>query len=383
MNKPPASGTWIEIDRNALARNLSELQRMLGDTRLCMVVKGNAYGHGYGAVVPLAEAAGVRHFAVFSAREAAGFLAASDGESRLMVMGHADHRNIPWLLENDVEVWLNDPHDWPLVRKAVRDADKPMRLHVEVETGMNRTGLQEEEAFRVAQEVAEHPGAVLEGVCTHLAGAEDQRNHARIEVQKQRYHANLRHIASSSAAMLQPDARLDLARVGIACYGLWPTREVRQSMQGRPDAPALCNVLTWKSRVVAVKHVPDGEYVGYGTTYEAEGDTLIAVVAVGYGDGFARDLSNRGHVLIRGKRATIVGNVNMNMVQCHVTHIPDVQAGDEVVLIGRQGSHDISVHSFSDFNMIVNYELMARLSWEIPRRVVDGPGIEFGGPPIP
>jgi len=389
---PPASGTWIEIDRNALRNNIGELRAMLGESEMCMVVKGNAYGHGYDPVVPIAEQAGVRTFSVFSAREAAGFLAASDGGSRLMVMGHADHRNLPWLIGNDLEPWLNDRNDWPVLRDAIdrEAADHPMRLHLEVETGMNRTGLQPEAAFATALEIIDHDGVVLEGVCTHLAGAEDSRNWDRIERQKRAYHGflerlaeqgvrpNKRHMASSAAAILQPDCRLDMARIGIANYGLWPTREVRERMHGRPDAPRLCNVLAWKSRVVAVKRVVDGEYVGYGQSYEAEGDTVIAVVAVGYGDGFARDLSNRGFVLIRGKRASIVGNVNMNMVQCHVTHIPRVQAGDEAVLIGRQGEREISVHSFSDFNMTVNYELMSRLSWEIPRRVVDGPSVVLG-----
>ena len=177
-------------------------------------------------------------------------------------------------------------------------------------------------------------------------------------------------MASSAAALLDEDARLDLCRVGIASYGLWPSREVHNTMQRRGTDLVLRNVLAWKSRIVACKDVDDGDYVGYGNAYEAEGDTRVAVVGVGYGDGFARALSNQGHVLIRGRRASIVGNVNMNMVQCHIGHIPDACTGDEVVLVGRQEDREISVSSFADFNAVVNYELMARLSHEIPRIVV-------------
>lgn len=382
---PPSSGTWIEIDRSCLEANIEALQQMLGDSRLCMVVKGNAYGHGYDPIVPLAEAAGVRDFAVFSAREAAGFLAASDGDSRLQVMGHAEPDNAEWMVENRLQPWINDVAEWPLLKAAADELasrEEPLRVHLEVETGMNRTGLDPDNAFAIAQEIAEHDRVVLEGVCTHLAGRESPENHDRVAAQKRVYHDLLerlaatgidvatRHIASSSAAILDEDCRLDLCRIGIAAYGLWPTRWVYESAQRKGRDLVLRNVLSWKSRVMDVKDVKAGEFVGYGRSYEAEGDTRVAVVAVGYGDGFQRDLSNRGHVLIRGHRASIVGNVNMNMVQCHVTHIAEVCRGDEVVLIGRQGDREISVSSFSDFNNVVNYETMARLSWEIPRLVV-------------
>lgn len=381
---PPASGTWIEIDETALRQNLRNLRQLFDPSEYCMVVKGNAYGHGYDPVIPIAEAEGVRKFAVFSAREAHGFLHASDGKSRLMIMGHADHENLPWIIENHFEPWLNDSHDWPLMKEELhRCGDEPLRVHLEVETGMNRTGLPPDEAFEVAQAIHAHPKVELEGVCTHLAGAEDKANGERIARQKKRYWAflhrldeagipyNKRHIASSAAALLDKDCRLDLVRVGIASYGLWPSQQVHErGVQQGHDPKMLRNVLAWKSRIVACKGVEDGDFVGYGMNYEAEGDMRIGVVAVGYGDGFARDLSNRGYVLIRGKRASIVGHVNMNMVQTHITHIPGVQAGDEVVLVGRQGERDISVASFSEFNNVVNYELMARLSWEIPRLVV-------------
>lgn len=396
MNGPPDSGTWTTIDRIALGSNLQELQRHLANTELCMVVKGNAYGHGYGAVVPIAEAAGVRRFAVFSAREAAGFLRASDGKSKLMVMGQASKNNLRWMLEHNLQPWLNDPADWPSVRDAasrVPDTCRPARVHLEVETGMNRTGLDPDVALETARHIADAANVELEGVCTHLAGAEDIRNMPRIELQKTRFAAfldaltdagirpNVRHMASSSAALLDPSTRLDMVRVGIACYGLWPSREVHQRAAAAGPVPRLANVLSWHSRIIAIKNVPSGDFVGYGSAYEAEGDERVAVVAVGYADGFSRDLSNRGHVLIRGKRASILGNVNMSMTECRITHIPEARVGDEVTLIGRQGEREISVSSFSDFNQIVNYEMMSRLSWEIPRIVVDGPNLILGAEP--
>ncbi len=382
VESPPAAGSWIEIDASCLQANIDALRKHLAPAEFCMVIKGNAYGHGYDAIVPIAEASGVRRFAVFSAREAAGFLRASDGKSRLMVMGHASHENLPWMVQHRLEPWLNDPHDLDAVAAAAERSEQTVRIHVEVETGMNRTGLEPDDAIDAARRIHAHPWLELEGVCTHFAGRESGENDDRIASQWECYRdvigrldaegirPNVRHVSSSAASILDPGCRLDLCRMGIAPYGLWPSRHVYEEMQQRGTDLELHNVLQWKARVVGIKSVKNGEYVGYGTSYEAEGDTRIAVVGVGYSDGFARDLSNRGHVLIRGQRASIVGNVGMNMIQVNVRHIPEVQVGDEVVLIGRQGDREISVSSFADFNSVVNYELMSRLSHEIPRIIV-------------
>lgn len=382
IGDPPDSGSWIEIDAACLEANIAAIREHIAPAEYCMVVKGNSYGHGYDPMIPLAEANGVRRFAVFSAREAAAFLRASDGQSRLMVMGHASHGNLPWLVENDLEPWLTDPHDWPALKKAAEHLDRPVRVHLEVETGMNRTGLSPKVAIEVAREIHKHPLGELEGLCTHLAGRESSENNDRTERQWEWFQEvektlraegirpNVRHVSSSAASIMDPDFRLDMCRIGIASYGLWPGDEVMKTMQRVGSGLTLRNVLQWKSRVVATKDVADGQFVGYGRSFEAEGDTRIAVVGVGYSDGFARDLSNRGHVLIRGRRASIVGNVGMNMIQVNIRHIPDVEVGDEVVLIGRQGQREISVASFADFNSIVNYELMARLSRDVPRHVV-------------
>lgn len=380
--KPPASGTYLEIDRTCFEANIRALHKELGPSELCMVVKGNAYGHGYDAMVPLAEAAGVRCFAVFSSREAAGFLRASDGQSRLMVMGHSEPDNVAWLINNGVELWINDIHGW----QHIAATKVPAKVHLELETGMHRTGVSIDNAMTIVAEIEAHPHVQLVGLCTHLAGRESSENDDRIAEQKARFHAFAKaiakrglqpqlHMASSASALLDPDGRLDLCRVGIACYGLWPSNEVFRQRNRRPDAPVLRNVMTWKSKVLAIQDVPDGEFVGYGKSHEAEGDTRIAILGVGYADGFARALSNNGHVLLHGRRASIVGNVNMSMIQVNVTHIPETEVGDEAVLIGRQGEREISVASFSDFNNLVNYELMSRLSHELPRIVTAPRGL--------
>ncbi|MGB1696779.1 MAG: alanine racemase [Thermoplasmatota archaeon] len=372
-----ACGSWIELDASALRHNLSVLREEMAPAALCMVVKANAYGHGYSPMVEMAEAAGQRLFAVFSAREAAGFYRASDGQSRLMVMGYTHDADVPWLLGRNAEFWVNDPEDVAKFAAHAEATNAVGRVHLEVETGMNRTGVPLQDAFELAERIHAHPNLELQGVCTHLAGAEDRANLPRLSKQRERFEAfvgQLRdagleveaHLSSSASAILDEASRYDLVRTGIACYGHWPSTQVREQ---REKKFTLKRVMSWKSVVMSVHDVRDGDMVGYGGSFEAEGDTKVAVVPVGYVDGLARDLSNRGHVLIDGRRASIVGPVNMNMMQVHVSHIPDISPGDEVVLIGNSGNREIGVSSFADFSGSMTYEMMARLSVEIPRIV--------------
>lgn len=387
--EPQVASNWIEIDRHALAENRRTLHELIGpECTIVSVVKGNAYGHGFDPVINLIEELGAEDFAVFSIAEAVAFKRVAEKRSRLQIMGYVQPELADWVIENDCRPWIGQPEAWPRYRDAAERLGTPLNVHLEVETGMNRTGVLPEEALQIATEIHDHDLVHLEGVCTHLAGAEDHQNAPRISLQKRAYFTFLdrlkehgidygkRHIASSAAALLDPEARLDMVRVGIAQYGFWPTREVlhRFPTETGQRPLRLQRVLSWSSRVMQVHDVQDGDYVGYGRSYQAEGPQRIAIIPVGYSDGFSRGLSNLGHVLIRGRRASIIGAVNMNMIQVHVTHIPEVEPGDEVVLIGRQGDQEISVGSFADYNLVVNYELMSRLPIDIPRYVVDGDG---------
>lgn len=391
---PPQHGTWLEIDAGRLRENLDALRREFAPSRLCFVIKADAYGHGVSAVVPLAESCGVRDFAVFSAHEAWHALEASDGGSRIQVMGHIESENMEWVARRGLQPWINDETEWAAVRSAVAavaggDGESlPLRAHVEVETGMHRTGLEPDAAVGVVCTAADMDEVEIAGLCTHLAGAEDSRNLDRVLAQLEAFtevrdriaeagvQIPLVHVASSSAALVEPAYRMDMVRTGIAGYGLWPTPEVRQRYRPRdPDRPLrLRRAMSWKTRVMAVKHVPEGAFIGYGQAYMSPRDTVIAILPVGYSDGFTRGLSNAGQVLLHGRRCPIVGQVNMNMVQVDVGHVPETRAGDEVVLIGHQGELELGVHSFAEAQEVINYELMTRLSRDIPRHVIDPEG---------
>ncbi len=377
----------IEISEKAIAGNIKFLRDHFGEKVLMSsVVKANAYGHGAATFVPLAEKAGIDHFSVFSAGEAREIMKIKKSDTRLMIMGWMDDVDIRWAIENEVEFFVFDPERLRTIIPLSHALGIPARIHIEMETGMNRTGMNMKELRQVAGCILKNPSCfLLKGLCTHLAGAESIANHVRIQKQIARFtrlcrwfsqqglEPEYRHVASSAAAMTYPSARFDMVRIGILQYGYWPSAEVLIHYIGRKKEKIdpLCRVISWKSRVMAVKKVKHGEFISYGTVYLAREDKKIAIVPVGYSYGYSRSLSNQGRVLIHGERVAVIGMVNMNMLIADVTKIPDISAGDEVVLIGCQNDMTISVASFSEFSNQLNYELLTRLPEGTQRLVVD------------
>lgn len=397
----------IEISRSALKQNLDFVCEIIGpEVRFCSVVKGNAYGHGITLFVPLAESLGVRHFAVFSADEALRVLEARQQQSEIMIMGAIDHDQLGWAIENGISFYVFEPDRLNAAEKHAKKIGKPAKVHLELETGMNRIGFEEKELRDVVKQLKRHPDLFsVEGVNTHLAGAESSSNFLRIQKQIERYNdqldwlrekgivPKLRHVSSSAATFTYPETRLDMVRVGILQYGYWPTTETKMhyllnypqknnNRNGELNGNAsgkrisklvdpLKRIIRWSSRVMSVKVVPPGEFVSYGTAYQTTRRQRIATVPIGYFHGFTRGLSNIGQVLIHGKRAQVVGTVNMNMLMVDVTDLPAVKTGDEVVLIGKQKKMEISVGSFADLTPFLNYEVLVRLPSEIPRIIVD------------
>lgn len=382
------STSKIEISRKALESNMRFVREQISkDTVISTVVKGNAYGHGIEEFVPLAEACGARHFSVFDAAEAyraKKVLAQPDSE--IMIMGMIEDQHIDWAIEENISFFVFELERLEYAAKAARRIGRPARVHVEVETGMNRTGYEAHELSEVAHLLKKHGEHLqFEGLCTHFAGAESIANYVRVKDQRKKYKRihkwfesqavapRICHTACSAAAMRYPPTRMDMVRIGILNYGFWPSRETlieHNSAVGRQDNP-LQRLLSWKSQVMDIKTVRTGEYVGYGTSYLANEEMQIATIPIGYGHGFSRSLSNAGRVLIHGKRIGVIGMVNMNAITVDITQLESVKRGDEVVIIGYQGDLELSISSFGEFSNQVNYELLTRLPLDIPRDVVD------------
>lgn len=381
-------GSWLKIDESALRHNLRTLRRVIGkQTEFCSVVKANAYGHGLATFVPLAENCGVRRFGVFSAEEAATVLGCRTADSDIMIMGDLANGDVNWAVANGLGFYVFDLSRLEAAERAARRCGKPARVHLELETGMHRLGLSARSLRAALGRIRRNPGRFrLEGVCSHFAGAESSANHLRIEEQIQTFDERMRivdeegfpgarqHLACSAATFNFPQTRRDLVRVGIAQYGFWPSLETRMQYKatlGKRNGVELRRVMSWHSRVINLKTVPAGRFVGYGNTYLTAKKTRIAAVPVGYHHGIERNQSNLGHVLIGGRRCPIAGLINMNMMSVDVTDLPSVNVGDEVVLIGRQGDDEITVGAFGNRINDLNYETLARLDRGLKRVVVE------------
>ena len=377
----------IELDRSAYQNNIDFLRKTFGKkVKISSVVKGNAYGHGLHEFVTMAYSCGVNHFSVFDVEEARIVKAQLQDKVTIMVMGLVQEEDMEWVVANDVEFFVFDKTRLNQATKMAKKLHKKVKVHIEVETGMNRTGFEKKELNSIISFLKkEEQFVVFKGLCTHYAGAESIANYYRVDQQIKRFDdiyqylckndmkPDIKHSACSAASMMFPETRMDMVRIGIMQYGLWPSPEVfvnyLNSKKNKIDP--LKRVITWKSTVMSVKKVNIGDFIGYGTSFLAERKMKIAVVPIGYSHGYSRSLSNQGRVLINGQRCIVVGSVNMNMMTVDVTDIDNVKKDDEVVLIGKQEELTVSVASFSDFSNQLNYELLTRIAKTIPRKIIE------------
>lgn len=376
----------IEISKSAYRKNIKYLRSLVGEKPvISSVIKGNAYGHGVENIVPLAEEAGLSHFSVFSASEALQVCNIKSASSDVMIMGMLDDEEIEWAIKDDVEFFVFDTARLEKAFEVARKLGKPARIHIEAETGFHRTGFDYSYMPRLIELMKKNrEHYIFEGLCTHYAGAESITNYVRIREQIALYRKFYRyfwrhdllplkkHTACSAAVLSYPTTIMDLVRVGIAQYGFWPSPETQmfRFRKDPQDSDPLKRLISWKSRVMAVNDVEAGEFIGYGTTYLANKKMKVAIVPVGYANGFSRSLSNMGRVLIRGKRVPVIGTVTMNTMTVNVSDIPGIEKGDEVVIIGKQKRMHITVASFSELSHQLNYQTLTRLPADIPRYVV-------------
>lgn len=375
----------IELSQSALQNNLRFIKTKINEgVRLCSVVKGNAYGHGIAAFVSMAVKEGVDCFAVHSAEEAFELHGVLPKNCAVFIMGAVDGEAVTWAVNHEVEISVFDFSRLQAATTAALNSGRKALVHIELETGMNRTGFKKEEIPVLIQWLLKHKENItFQGLYTHFGGAESVSNHYRIEEQKQIFeevysllqendlNPVYHHMACSAALLNYPETQGNMVRIGILQYGFWPNMEtyIRYSKMHNLPGDILRRVIKWKSNIYAVQQVSKGQFIGYGTAYLAHKDMVVALAPVGYAHGYARNLSNVGQVLVQGKVCTVIGIINMNSISIDVTACHDVKKGDEVILIGKQKSKAITVNSFSEQSQLLNYELLTRLPSGIPRKI--------------
>ncbi len=384
--RPSAASHWIEIDAVALRNNVSVFRSVLTPrTALAAVVKANAYGHGLEAVTS-AVSSSVDWFAVHSADEARA-LRALGVRHPVLIMGFVPHDGLDGL-DGDVHVVVSTPEVLESLASYRARRGVSLPVHLKVETGTHRQGIHPDRLPELCRAAGRH-GLEVVGLSTHFANIEDTLEHEFARRQLQRFQDAVGavsralgaeppwiHAACSAAVLLFRQTDFTLARVGIGMYGHWPSRETRLSwiLEHGRNGLGLSPALTLKSTVGQINRVETGGTVGYGRSWEALRPTRLAVLPTGYADGYPRALGNRARVLVHGVPAPVVGRVCMNITMVDVTDVPEVEVGDEVILVGGSADPRIPVEELAGLIGTINYELLAGLSPAIQRILVDHSG---------
>lgn len=370
--------TWLETDRSALKHNVNQFRRVLKKTKLMAVVKSNAYGHGSFAVSttiePLVDSFGTANGIEALALRQFGI------KKPVLVLNYYDTDEIRTLLAQNISLVVYDIKHAGAISKEAKKLKKIAKVHIKVGTGLSRLGIFAKDAVKFIQQVKRFPGIEVEGLFSHFAASEDDPAFTMIQLEhfkkiiadldKSSSFIPIKHIACTSSALAFPESRFDMARVGIGIYGQQSYKSIHSLVRNNNPGFNLLPALAWKAKILAVKELPVGVYVGYGRTYRTPKKTKLAILPVGYYEGYDRKLSNLSEVLVGGKRCKVRGRVYMNLLSVDVTNVKNAKAGDEAVLLGKQGREEIFADELAQIAGTINYEIVARINPVIPRILI-------------
>jgi len=368
MHRP----VWAEIDLDALANNVREIRRLTSARAQVMaIVKANAYGHGAVEVSRVALGSGAGWLGVAMLQEALELRQQGIG-APILILGYTPDEDVEDVVANQISQTVFTREAALALAAAAHKLGLKARVHVKIETGMGRIGFPPTaETVDLIAHLSRLSDLEVEGIYTHFATSDADQDYTEQQFMKlqqvikrlaaEGVFIRWQHCANSPSVIDLPYTHLDLVRPGIILYGLYPSAAVRHNLI------SLRPVLSLKARVSFVKDVAAGSSIGYGRTYRAESKTRIATIPIGYADGYARLLSNKADVLIRGRRAPVAGRVCMDQVMVDVGRIPGVETGDEAVLIGCQGSEEITADEMAAHIGTISYEVFTRISERVPR----------------
>lgn len=361
---------WIEIDLGQLRHNLAVIRRALGSSvRWLAVVKDDAYGHGMVRMARECLSAGADQLGVATAAEGAT-LRDCGIEAPILLLGDRDPDELPFCLEYRLRVCLSSPEQARVLDRLAHQAAVVTPVHLKINTGMNRYGVNWEEAARTAREIQALPGLFLEGVMSHFSMSDESDKSFALE-QIRRFQSalkemtqagvnpGLRHLCNTGGFLDLPQAHFDMVRLGVLPTGVYPSRVCRRLDTLRP-------VMSVKARIVTLRHLGPGDVYGYGLRYRASAPRRIGVLPIGYGDGYPR-LRNCGHVLTHGQPAPILGGVSMDAIGIDLSEIPESQPGDTCVLLGTQKEASVTAQDIAGWGQTVCYDILAGWRQRLPR----------------
>ncbi len=384
VHEPLAAATenqnaWIEIDLAAATHNVRALKAVLGPVELIAVVKANAYGAGASTLAPALEAAGVDRFAVVWPHE--GYMLRQAGVTRpILVLGHAFPADATPAVRGGLTLTCNSLELGEAVSEAAGRAGVTANLHVKVDTGLHRFGLHLDEAVALAEALRALPNVQVEGLTTHMANADEaddsfaeEQHRVFLQAAERLPWIPYRHTANSATALRRQELRYNGVRVGLALHGVLPENTT---------GPELRPVLSLRARLARVTHIAAGEGVSYGLTWRASRPSTVALVPVGYADGWRRDLGNKGELLVRGQRVPMVGRVCMDQFLVDVTDVPGVSEGDVATLIGTDGGREVSASEVASAAGTIAWDVLASLQARLPRIYHRDGAVEAIAPPM-
>lgn len=371
----PLRPAWIEIDLAQLRRNLELIRHdMPSNLRWCSVVKDEAYGHGAIAIARETIRAGASCLAVATIEEGMQ-LRSADIQAPILVFGERTEEELEYCLAHRLTCFVNDAAQAQRLDRLASKHEQRVEVHVEVDTGLSRHGMRWNKAALHVSALAACSNLKLAGIMTHFAMSDEldktfaneqlRRFHEVLhELEGRGIHVRLRHTCNSGGYLDLPHAHFEMVRLGILPLGVYPSQVCRR-------IAGLAPIMQVKARIAALQQLEKGDHVGYGMRYTAENPRTIAVLPLGYGEGYPR-LRNAGHVLIRGQRAPIVGGNAMDAMMVDVTDIPNVQQWEEAVILGGQNGETISIHDLAKLGGTVSYDVMTKLSMRLPRKYLAG-----------
>ena len=369
--------TVAEIDLTALVENYRALRTLAKDSEPMAVVKADAYGHGAVAVSRALVAEGCRHLGVARISEARE-LRAAGVDCRIYLMGGFFPQEAADIVALELTPFVFDIPAIPAIGQAAHALGrKGFAVHLKIDSGAGRLGVVLDQLDAAIAELRRNESLTLEGVCTLLADAGNPTSpiterqlanfkRALAELEAAGFRPRFTHVANSAAAVLRTDCHWNMFRPGLALYGLPPVAAVRERVELKP-------VMTFKTRVLQTKRVPAGSGVSYGHTFVTSRPSVIGVLPVGYADGYRRGLQHGAEVLIRGRRAPVVGAVCMDLTMIDLTDVPEAAAGDDVILWGGAGEQTISVNEVARLAQTISYEMLCTVGKRVPRIYLGGP----------
>lgn len=378
LSTPPLRSAWIEIDLGRLKRNYELInQDKPKHLRLLSIVKDEAYGHGAEAVSKVALKCGADFLGVSDLDEALA-LRERGVNAPILLLYERQESELPWCVHHNLTCCVGDLNIARKLAGLAAAAGKRVPIHLKVNTGMNRYGIAWNDAGPLIEEIKSQSSLHLEGVISHFSMSDEtdksfamlqleRFNRVLDELKARNVLVRLRHLCNSGGFLDLPQAHFDMARVGILQYGIFPSQVCRRIAGIEP-------VMSVKVRVGTIQQLKPGDKVGYGMRYEATSNRRVAVLPIGYGDGFPR-VRNMGSVLLHGCRAPIIGSIAMDALMVDITDIPAVNVGDEAVVMGRQGADEISVHEVAKWKGSVSYDILVSWKFRLPRIYLPAEGI--------